>query len=194
MSRTEPRTTRTVTDPAVLKALAHPLRLRLYELLTARGPATASQLGDHVDEAPGLLSYHLRQLATHGFIEEAPELAQDGRERWWRVVPGGIRWSTADFLAEPGPRAIAATALRLMLSRQLDRLQQFRDSQDAWGADWVDAAVSTDALLRLSPDELRAMGAEIQAVVSRWASRDLPADGVERADVFAFVHAIPFDP
>jgi DNA-binding transcriptional ArsR family regulator len=191
------RTTRKITDTAVLKALAHPLRLRLYELLSARGPATATQLGRHVDEAAGLLSYHLRQLAVHGYVEEAPELASDGRERWWRVVPGGISWSTADFLGEPGGRAVAGTAERMLLGRQLDRLQQYTERQDAWGPDWVDAAIGTDALLRLTPDELRAFGAEIQAVVSRWANRDVPTDdagGAERADVFAFVHAFPFHP
>jgi DNA-binding transcriptional ArsR family regulator len=203
MPPTSARTTRKITDPAVLKALAHPLRLRLYELLSARGPATATQLGEHVDEAAGLLSYHLRQLAEHGYVEEAPELATDGRERWWRVVPGGISWSTADFLGEPGGRAVAGTAERMLLGRQLDRLQQYTERQEAWGPDWVDAAIGTDALLRLTPDELRAFGADLQAVISRWASRDLPADaadaaaaadGTERADVFAFVHAFPFHP
>jgi DNA-binding transcriptional ArsR family regulator len=194
MAADRTRTTRRITDPGVLKALAHPLRLRLYELLSARGPATATRLGDHLGEAAGLLSYHLRQLAAHGYVEEAPELARDGRERWWRVVPGGISWSTADFLGEPGPRAVAATAERQMLARQLDRLQQYTDGQDDWGNDWVDAAIGTDALMRLTPDELRALGAEVQAVVSRWANRDLPTDGAQRADVFAFVHAFPFHP
>lgn len=189
-----PATTRKVTDPAVLKALAHPLRLRLYELLSARGPATATRLGEHVDEAASLLSYHLRQLARHGYVEEAPDLATDGRERWWRVVPGGISWSTADFLGDPGSRAVTATAERQLLARQLDKLQQYADSQDAWGRDWVDAAVGTDALFRLTPDELRALHAELQAVVSRWAGRAEPDDGQDRADVFAFLHVFPFRP
>ena len=150
----------------MLKALAHPLRLRLYELLTARGPATASQLAEHVDEVAGLVSYHLHQLGRHGFVEEAPELGKDGRERWWRVVPGGFSWSSADFLGDPGSRAVAESAERLLLSRQLDRLQQYSAGKDAWGPDWVDAAVGTDALFELTPDELRQL-------VCRAAGRDL---------------------
>jgi len=186
--------TRPVTDPAVLKALAHPLRLRLYELLTARGPATASQLAEHVDEVAGLVSYHLHQLGRHGFVEEAPELGKDGRERWWRVVPGGFSWSSADFLGDPGTRAVAESAERLLLSRQLDRLQQYSDGKDAWGADWVDAAVGSDALFQLTPDELRQLNAELQAVISRWSRRTIAEDGQERADVFCFLHAFPYVP
>ena len=188
-SRTKP-----VTDPAVLKALAHPLRLRLYELLTARGPATASQLSEHVDEVAGLVSYHLHQLGRHGFVEEAPELGKDGRERWWRVVPGGFSWSTADFLGDPGSRAVAGSAERLLLSRQLDRLQQYSSGKDAWGPDWVDAAVGSDALFELTPDELRQLSAELQAVISHWSRRTVPKDGQDRADVFCFLHAFPFVP
>ena len=186
--------TRTVTDPAVLKALAHPLRLRLYELLTARGPATASQLAEHVDEVAGLVSYHLHQLGRHGFVQEAPELGKDGRERWWRVVPGGFNWSSADFLGDPGRRAVAESAERLLLSRQLDRLQQYSAGKDAWGPDWVDAALASDALFQLTPDELRQLSVELQALFSRWSRRTVPEDGQDRADVFCFLHAFPYVP
>jgi DNA-binding transcriptional ArsR family regulator len=193
MEARAPRT-RTVTDPRVLKALSHPLRLRLYELLSALGPSTATRLAEHVDQAVGLLSYHVRVLADHGYVEEAPELATDGRERWWRVVPGGISWSTADFLDDPARRAVAATAERQLLGRQLDRLQTFTDEQDSWGRDWVDAAIGTDAIFRMTPEELREFGTEIQAVVARWAGREVPDDEQPRETVFHFMHTFPFRP
>lgn len=184
---------RKVTDPQVLKALSHPVRLRLYELLKATGPSTATQLAEHVDEAAGLVSYHLHQLAKHGYAEEAPELKQDGRERWWRVVPGGISWSSADFLDDPGSHAVADAAEQVLLARQLDRLREYRSGRAVWGSDWVDGAFATDSLFRLTPDELRQLSRELVEVIERW-SRPEPEDGQHREHVFFFAHGFPFTP
>jgi DNA-binding transcriptional ArsR family regulator len=189
-----PPRTSAITDVAALRTLTHPIRIRLYELLSALGPSTATMLAGHVDQAVSLLSYHLRQLEEHGLVEQAPELAIDGRERWWRVVPGGIHWSPADFLDDPAGKAVVASAERQLLARQLDRLQQYSASQGSWGRDWVDAATSTDALFQMTPDELRAFNAEVQEVAARWAARDLPDDGAARAHVFYFLHSFPITP
>ena len=64
-----------ITEPREMRALAHPLRLRLIGLLRVEGPATATALADTVGESPALVSYHLRQLDAYNFVEEAPELA-----------------------------------------------------------------------------------------------------------------------
>lgn len=73
-----------VPDVTQLKALSHPVRLRILGLLRTLGPATASQVARRLDLNSGATSYHLRQLATHGFVEEAAELG-NRRERWWRA-------------------------------------------------------------------------------------------------------------
>ena len=76
-----------------IRALAHPLRLALLELLRFEGPSTATALGQRLGESSGATSYHLRQLARYGFVEDAPHAGN--RERWWRyrvrklTVPGG---------------------------------------------------------------------------------------------------------
>lgn len=59
-----------VSDIRTLRALAHPLRNRLLGLLRLEGPSTATLLGARVGESSGWTSYHLRQLATYGFVEE----------------------------------------------------------------------------------------------------------------------------
>src|SRR5688572_439341 len=102
-----------------LKAIAHPVRLQLYEALATLGPATATQLAPIVPGAPGSLSYHLRQLARYGYIEEAPELGQDGRERWWRAIPGGVRWSAADFPDSPAAHEAMAAAQSVLTARHM---------------------------------------------------------------------------
>jgi DNA-binding transcriptional ArsR family regulator len=71
--------------PKALRGLVHPIRLRLLDLLQADGPATATSLGQRIDQSSGVTSYHLRILAEHGFIVEDTERGT-GRDRWWRAV------------------------------------------------------------------------------------------------------------
>jgi DNA-binding transcriptional ArsR family regulator len=68
-----------------LRALAHPLRLQLLQVLHAEGPATASQLARRLGESSGATSYHLRALHRAGMVEEAEP--RNGRERWWKRSP-----------------------------------------------------------------------------------------------------------
>ena len=72
-------------DAAQLRALAHPLRLQLLQVLHAEGPATASQLGRRLGESSGATSYHLRALHRAGMVEEAEQ--RNARERWWQRTP-----------------------------------------------------------------------------------------------------------
>src|SRR4030088_3589210 len=83
------------TDPRALRALAHPLRLRLLELLVLRGPMTATEAADLLGESPANCSFHLRTLAKYGYVEEAG--GGRGRQRPWRLryrsfelVPPGL--------------------------------------------------------------------------------------------------------
>lgn len=171
-----------------MRALTHPLRLRLLGLLRTDGPATATQLCAQVDEAPSLVSYHLRTLAEHGFIEEAPELARDGRERWWRAAHERTSWSTAEFLDDP-ERWAAATALqRQVLQRYDERIERFLAEQAGWGRAWAEAAESSDELLKLSPGQLRRMLDELWEVIDRYQAFE-PEEGAERVAVI--LHAFP---
>ena len=80
---------RTMTSP-MLKAMANPLRRRIFATLAAMDAARAADLADRLDVPANSLSFHLRVLAEAGAIEEAPELAKDRRDRVWRIVPGGL--------------------------------------------------------------------------------------------------------
>ncbi|HWD74930.1 MAG TPA: helix-turn-helix domain-containing protein, partial [Solirubrobacteraceae bacterium] len=70
-----------VTDPRSLRGLAHPVRLALIGLLRREGPLTATQAGERIGESPASCSFHLRQLAKYGLVEEAG--AGPGRRRPW---------------------------------------------------------------------------------------------------------------
>ena len=78
---------RKLTDPRAMRAVAHPIRIALLEVLGTEGPLTATEAGERIGESPTTCSFHLRQLAKYGFIEEVAGVA--GRKRPWRLVQRG---------------------------------------------------------------------------------------------------------
>src|SRR5687768_13481881 len=104
---------RRVADLATLRAVAHPLRVRLLAALRSDGPATASELGRRFGESSGSTSYHLRQLARFGFVEDDPE-QPNARDRRWRALHGFTSWRESDFADDQEGRA----AIRFLRARQ----------------------------------------------------------------------------
>jgi DNA-binding transcriptional ArsR family regulator len=156
---------RDVNDPTALRALAHPLRLQLLEQLTVAGPATATTLARRLGQNSGATSYHLRQLERYGFVEEDPGRGH-GRERWWRHVPGDVRFASA---ADPSPelRAAANGLFRHELG-QAERLRaqylRIRDREPDWDA----AAMFSNSTMHLTKAELAEFGEALVALVSSY--------------------------
>lgn len=174
--------------------MAHPLRRRLVDLLKVDGPATASMLAERTGQAVGNISHHMKVLAASELVEEAPELARDRRERWWRVVSAAVRWSTRDFENDPATEAVAMAAMSLGLDRQVALLNEWRSASSDEHAAWGEGPFSTDSWLRLSPHELEEFSKDVIGLIRRWADRDIPDDDVERGSVFVFAHGIPATP
>lgn len=185
---------RQVTDSRVLAAMAHPLRRRLLNVLKVDGPSTASALSARTGQAVGNVSHHLRALAAAGLIEEAPELARDRRERWWRRTPGAVRWSSADFAGDEAAEAVERAAQSLNLDTQLGFLRAWNAAPDEEKARWPRGPFSVDSWLRLDDDELAEFSAQLLALIRRWADRETPEDGRPRGPVFVFAHGIPARP
>ncbi len=82
-------------DSTALKALTHPLRVQILAVLREETRATATTLAARLSETSGATSYHLRQLARRGLIEEVPA---EGRERWWRLATGDGTVTARDLL------------------------------------------------------------------------------------------------
>jgi DNA-binding transcriptional ArsR family regulator len=159
-----------LVDAGALKALAHPLRVQMYDLLADHGPATASQLGEQVGESSGTTSYHLRLLAKHGFIEEDPDRG-NRRDRWWRVRPGGYTLEATRMLDDPTTRAdlrVAAGELWRTYARQVE--QWFR-SAELWGDPWTSSSVSNLMRLEATPEDMREIREDVLAVLQRHADR-----------------------
>jgi DNA-binding transcriptional ArsR family regulator len=181
-------TVKRLEDPRTMRALAHPLRLRLLGLLRIEGPGTATTLAGRIGASVPGVSYHLRQLAEHGFIEHAPELARNAKERWWRASHERTSWRDADFLE--GPERIAAEGALTQQVRlvHLEHLERWHDEQASWGREWVDAADMSDVVIPLNPVQLRAMRDELHEVLERWRDAE-PGPGSEH--VFVILNAFP---
>jgi DNA-binding transcriptional ArsR family regulator len=186
--------TRQIADSQVLAAMAHPLRRRLMDVFKVHGPATASLLAGRTDQAVANVSHHLRVLHGSGLIEEVPELARDRRERWWRLLPGSLRWSTEDFAKDPASAAIAAAAESLNLDHNAGLVRTWYAADEDRRASWHDAAFSSDKWLHLTPAELAELSHQVIDLLASWATRDVPDDGQQRDPVFVFAYGVPAEP
>ncbi|MFF3912555.1 ArsR/SmtB family transcription factor [Streptomyces sp. NPDC001852] len=189
---------RRITDLGTLKALAHPLRLKLYRGLTIARVATASQLAEQVDEAVSLVSYHLRKLAEHGLIEEAEPQSGDGRERWWQPASDGVRIHDEDFRDGPEKAAAHTAASRLFFEQRAGLYRRFLDERAHWSEEWQDAAESSESVLRLTAAELSELNREMLALVRRYEEQGRTADAVgdteDRENVAVHTYGFPFRP
>jgi DNA-binding transcriptional ArsR family regulator len=164
-----------VTDVRALRALAHPLRSRLLGQLRLHGPATASGLGRAVGESSGATSYHLRQLAAYGFVEEV-EGQGTARERWWRARHRMTSWEAPEVVAQEGGSAVQDEMSRLQLQQHARVLQAWQDQRGALDPAWTAGASLNDYALRLRPAQARALASELSAEIDRWMDEH-PADG-----------------
>jgi|SRR5215813_2104147 len=182
------------TDDRVLTAMAHPLRRRLLDVLRVDGPSTASMLAERTDQGVGNVSHHMRILAEAGLVAEAPELARDRRERWWRRLDRSITWETGGDTDDPAADAVALAAESTNLDHQIRFIRAWMAANADERAAWPEGPFSFDAWLRVTPAELSAFGAEIMAVVHRWSERDIPDDGQHRDTVFTIARGVPAQP
>lgn len=180
-------------DATKLKALAHPLRVRLYDLLSDRGPATASRLAGLVGESSGTTSYHLRFLARHGFIRDVAGRGTR-RERWWEVVPGGYRIEARRFLDDPELEAPMQVLAGELWRSHAEQLERWYRTHRTWGEPWISSSVSNVTRLVGTADEMRAVRDELLAVLERHAERlqdREPPDGSAR--FVAQIHVLPLE-
>src|SRR3954447_12397667 len=165
---------RQITDSRVLAAMSHPLRRRLMDILRVDGPATASGLAERTGQAVGNISHHLHTLAACDLVAEAPELARDRRERWWRLVSGATRWSSRDFGGDSASEAIELAAASLGLERQTGFVRAFLTAPEEEREWWADGPFSTDTWMHVTGGELAQFAAEVIALYRRWGDRELP--------------------
>ncbi|MET9383492.1 helix-turn-helix domain-containing protein [Streptomyces sp. NPDC002928] len=180
-------------DARSLRGLAHPLRMQLLDTLRQRGPATASQLAERFGESSGATSYHLRQLAAHGFVEDAPERGK-GRERWWQAVDQGLVFDTAEFEdAGPEVRGLAEVFLYEVANTHARELSTWLDARKDWSEAWSRGSDMSDATLRLTPELAAELVTRMHALIDGYRSLVGDEDTPDAETVRIHTHLFPIN-
>ena len=158
-----------LSDPRVLRAIAHPVRTRILDELHASGPSRAADVARELGIPANQASFHLRQLAKYGLVEEAPEEARDRRDRVWRATAAaGYTVNLSALAAEPGGRS----AVEVFRSSKLAWLHQVVDRSFAMSRkDGRGVFATSDQALRLTDEEAHQLRQEIDDLVDSWAQR-----------------------
>ncbi|MEU4425881.1 helix-turn-helix domain-containing protein [Actinoplanes sp. NPDC024001] len=184
-----------IPEVDALRALAHPLRMRILGSLRIDGPATSALLARRLATDSGQTSHHLRVLNRHGFVLDAPELGKGarGRERWWKAAHDTTSWP--DDPGELGPGgADVVHALDRAARRVWDEVIESYRAQAArgeWSPQWQAAAGFGDYAIRTTPEQLTALRTDLRRVINEY-DRGEHADDTETVAVV--VQAYPYRP
>jgi predicted transcriptional regulator len=160
-----------LTDPKMMRALAHPARIAIWTHIGLRGPATATECAEVAGLSPSACSYHLRTLARYGFIEEDRASAADGRERPWR-----IRLLVFEMKSRPDDPAVVRMASRLLVENVWasaeEQRARYQDRKSEYPADWQAAAGEIFSVAHVTPAELEELRAKLLDVLSPYMRLD----------------------
>ncbi|MCC2313729.1 ArsR/SmtB family transcription factor [Cellulomonas xiejunii] len=175
------------SDPAVLRALAHPLRVEILDLLDDLREATASEVAERTDQTVANCSFHLRCLEKAGFVERAEPR---GREKPWRPVHPSRR-------LEPDPTDVAsirdvASVAAVVVQREAARAADYFADPRAADPSRVRTTVLTAQRLWATPDELEELASRVVALADAFEGRDedpsLRPEGAVLARFFGVLH------
>jgi predicted ArsR family transcriptional regulator len=153
------------------------MRNRILNEMSATGPTRAADIARDLGIPANQASFHLRQLAKYGLVEEDVDAGRDKRDRVWKVVDEeGLSLDMGEFEKSPGGKAAVTV---------------FRRQASAWAHEVVDAAYSpdhekdtlqsiTEQSLRLTKAEATELANELDQVMVRWAKKTRGRDPARR--------------
>ena len=182
---------RPMSDPRVLRAIAHPTRGRILDELGASGPMRAADVGEALGIPPNQASFHLRQLAKYGVIQPAPEAARDKRDRVYKLRDErGFRLDVEDIEKQPGGKSAVAVFQQSKAAwahRLVDEVFSFKKKKDTFSA-------IVDQTMRLTKDEASEFMGEVDDVLARWSDKTRGRSRDRRTYVFySMVQPYPED-
>jgi Helix-turn-helix domain len=155
-----------LTDARAMRALAHPVRLSLIDLLGYHESLTATQASELLGESPTNCAFHLRTLAKYGFLREAPSTSR--REHPWTLVHRSVRIDSDQ--ADPQAARAAKALVQTMIERWLDRARRvFSASTQVPG--WHEATGWSLKHVFMTPAEAVAARREIDQILDRYDDR-----------------------
>jgi DNA-binding transcriptional ArsR family regulator len=176
-----------ITDARAMRALAHPLRVALLEVMRRDGEITATRAAELLDESPGNMSWHLQTLAKYGFLEETGE--GHGRSRPWRIA-NPSRQSFETGLADPEVAAAGEALERTFADRAYGQLREWWSRRLTYPAKWRRAAFMSNSVLYLTAAELTALMEETNAIYARYKDREKRPAGALPVRLYAHGHPV----
>ncbi len=176
-------------DARGMRALAHPVRVRLLTELQCHGPSTATLLSPTVGATPSVTSWHLRHLAEHGLVADAPGRGS-GRERWWQATARGFRYRAQG----PGEREAGRLLEQVVEEVEGDVVGRWhREVEPQLAPEWLDVAGRAATRVLVTPGEAQALEAAIEALLTPYVLRkdDPGAAPAGAATVLLLRHVLP---
>ena len=183
-----------LTDPRALRAVAHPIRLELLGLLRRSGPLTATEAAARIGESPASCSFHLRQLAKYGLVEEAG--GGRGRQRPWRATAPLTSWQPA----VDGDDRQEATAMlsRVVVERYFGQTIEWLGRRHSEPREWAAVSDICDRVLYATPAELQELDEQISELLDGFLDRlEDPArrpTGARPVNLIQLVFPLPPEP
>lgn len=153
-------------SPEQLRALTHPIRLRLLGILRLNGPQTATDLAKITHLNTGSTSYHLRMLAKYGFIEK-DESHSSGRKLFWKTKQFFNIIDAPDEHAANADDSLDAAA-GFMQVAATESTRQIMQSASTWKdlePSWRDATILSNFVMQLNADEAKAISKQVQDIL-----------------------------
>jgi DNA-binding transcriptional ArsR family regulator len=180
-----------------LLAMHHPVRRRIFEILTNDGPATVGQLASRLGIAVGSVSHHLKPMHKVGFIQPAPELARDTRESWWRGKNRRLSWSNEDYADGSFARQVADAAERANLEYLNAATVQWMRTRDELPPEWREG-LAHDNFVPATTEQMKDLKDRVDALTREWTS-EVRADAeahpdAERRPVRFIARIFPSEP
>jgi predicted ArsR family transcriptional regulator len=156
-----------LNDPQAMRAYAHRTRMALVGLLRTEGPVTATRAAELTGESVASCSYHLRMLAKYGVVEEVPG---PGRQKPWRAT---AQFTNVPRTSEDPAVQAASDEVRAFFAQwYFEEVARAQKTVNDLPPEWRDAEEFGDELLYLTPDELRGLSADIEALINRYVGRN----------------------
>jgi DNA-binding transcriptional ArsR family regulator len=191
MTENETATESRILDAGALKALAHPLRVQIFDILSQFGPQTASSLAERLGESSGATSYHLRALAKHDLIREVAGRGT-ARERWWERPRGSVTIGSPEVLRTPSGRAASQVVTTETYRQRHEQLMRFlqtsmKETQDEPIADL------TTATTRLTPAQFHELARSIGALINDAVTQNRDQQGEDVRTYLVRLDLFPID-
>jgi DNA-binding transcriptional ArsR family regulator len=180
----------TITDPQIMRAMAHPARMAIMEYLSDGAVATATECAEVCGLSPSATSYHLRALAKTGLIEEAPSRG-DGRERVWRAAQTSLRIDAESD--SPESLRAARELMEVVLAQDEEKIARWMDSAESETKEWFDAAAIVRYHLVLTAAELTEIFKTVEGLLEPYGRSERPDPPPGARKVGVFLRAIPTD-